>query len=83
MISMGDAPIAENPQRVQGVADLTQGFYMLRAFSIPAAQTQRHGGKFNLQFCDSHVSMLTTKDLYDSASDNARSLWNKDGLPHH
>ena len=42
----------------------------------------RHHGKANVVFCDGHVESPTLKYLFEDASDEALSRWNRDHLPH-
>jgi prepilin-type N-terminal cleavage/methylation domain-containing protein/prepilin-type processing-associated H-X9-DG protein len=47
-----------------------------------AKRRQRHGGRWNVLFCDGHVENLKTKQLFDTSQDEVLKLWNQDGLPH-
>jgi prepilin-type processing-associated H-X9-DG protein len=42
----------------------------------------RHQGRANVVFCDGHVESPTLKFLFEDASDEALSRWNRDNLPH-
>ena len=42
----------------------------------------RHQGKANVLFCDSHVESPTLKFLFEDTSDEALRRWNRDHLPH-
>ena len=42
----------------------------------------RHHGKANVLFCDSHVESPTLKFLFEDTSDEALRRWNRDHLPH-
>ena len=42
----------------------------------------RHGGRWNVVFCDSHVESLTTKALFDPRQDAVLRRWNRDHQPH-
>jgi len=43
---------------------------------------KRHGGRWNVLFCDQHVESLTTKALFDLSQDSTAKWWNIDQLPH-
>jgi prepilin-type N-terminal cleavage/methylation domain-containing protein/prepilin-type processing-associated H-X9-DG protein len=43
---------------------------------------RRHGGTFNVLFCDGHVEQLTLGGLFDVRLDSVRRRWNRDNLPH-
>ncbi len=42
----------------------------------------RHGGRWNVVFCDNHVESLTTKALFDPRQDAVLRRWNRDHQPH-
>ena len=46
------------------------------------AMGQRHGGKWNIGFCDGHVENLRASDLYDLHNEVQRQRWNNDHQPH-
>ena len=43
---------------------------------------QRHGGRWNVLFCDGHVQTLTTRALFDYSQDAVLQQWNYDSQPH-
>ena len=43
---------------------------------------RRHGGRWNVVFCDGHVESLKTRELYDVRQDRVLQRWNYDHLPH-
>ncbi len=47
-----------------------------------AAIQRRHGGRWNVLFCDQHIDNLTTKGLFDVSQDSIAQRWNIDQLPH-
>jgi prepilin-type processing-associated H-X9-DG protein len=49
---------------------------------ILAGVQRRHGGRWNVLFCDQHVENLTTKGLYGVSQDWIARRWNIDQLPH-
>jgi prepilin-type N-terminal cleavage/methylation domain-containing protein/prepilin-type processing-associated H-X9-DG protein len=84
MIAMGDTPIEVFPDWKYGNTMMTAGFFTFKNRQIVTAEVEirRHAGKFNIQFCDGHVSMMRKSELFDADNDSVRSLWNYDGLPH-
>ena len=50
----------------------------------PLVQTmgRRHGGRWNMGFCDAHVENLRLKQLFDFANLTVARRWNRDHLPH-
>jgi prepilin-type processing-associated H-X9-DG protein/prepilin-type N-terminal cleavage/methylation domain-containing protein len=42
----------------------------------------RHGGRWNVGFCDGHVESLRAKDLFDRRSDDVLAHWNNDNQSH-
>jgi prepilin-type N-terminal cleavage/methylation domain-containing protein/prepilin-type processing-associated H-X9-DG protein len=84
MLALGDAPLSPDPKGgvVQGWSDLHEGFWTTKQSNNAAIVRKRHNGKWSMAYCDGHVSMVRTKDVFDEESDSVRSLWNKDGLPH-
>ena len=45
-------------------------------------QRKRHGGRWQLVFCDGHVGKFQTKDLFDIREEEVRRRWNRDNAPH-
>jgi prepilin-type processing-associated H-X9-DG protein/prepilin-type N-terminal cleavage/methylation domain-containing protein len=43
---------------------------------------KRHGGRFNVSFCDGHVENLRVQQLFDLRQDAVLKRWNIDNLPH-
>ena len=43
---------------------------------------RRHGGRFNITFCDGHVENLKPQNLFDVRRDDVLKRWNRDNLPH-
>jgi prepilin-type N-terminal cleavage/methylation domain-containing protein/prepilin-type processing-associated H-X9-DG protein len=43
---------------------------------------RRHGGRFNITFCDGHVENLKPQSLFDVRRDDVLKRWNRDNLPH-
>ncbi len=42
---------------------------------------RRHGGRFNVLFCDGHVENLKTNDLFNTRLDTVRRRWHWNHLP--
>ena len=92
MIAIGDAALGSDGTYVEGWSDLGEGFNYMYNLNDPSLSArnqllqnsvaQRHGGKWNMVFCDGHVSSLGTRDLFQFTDNSVLSLWNKDGLPH-
>jgi prepilin-type N-terminal cleavage/methylation domain-containing protein/prepilin-type processing-associated H-X9-DG protein len=49
---------------------------------IVLAYAQRHGGRWNLVFCDGHVASLKAKGLFNLADPDVARHWNNDDQPH-
>jgi len=43
---------------------------------------RRHGGRFNITFCDGHVENLKPASLFDVRRDDVLKRWHRDNLPH-
>jgi prepilin-type N-terminal cleavage/methylation domain-containing protein/prepilin-type processing-associated H-X9-DG protein len=91
MIAMGDASFDENP--LGGHLFLEEVFWQPSFYDLtvrglppgsPAAQAmrQRHGGRWNVGFCDGHVENLRTSDLFNLSSSVVAMRWNNDHQPH-
>ena len=65
-------------------ADLGLPYYRDNAWLVASAQwmRRRHGGRWNMVFCDDHVESRTTAGWFDYRSDNVLRGWNRDHLPH-
>jgi prepilin-type N-terminal cleavage/methylation domain-containing protein/prepilin-type processing-associated H-X9-DG protein len=46
------------------------------------AHRRRHGGRWNLEFCDGHVENLASQALLDRRRSEQRQRWNRDHQPH-
>jgi prepilin-type N-terminal cleavage/methylation domain-containing protein/prepilin-type processing-associated H-X9-DG protein len=46
------------------------------------ANRLRHGGRWNVVFCDGHVENLKLKELFYIRQDQVLKRWNRDNLPH-
>lgn len=51
--------------------------------AMRAVLRRRHGGRWNVLFCDGHVESLTTPNLFDTRKASVRMRWNNDNLPDH
>jgi prepilin-type processing-associated H-X9-DG protein len=54
----------------------------MNASLASARSNQRHGGRFNVVFCDGHVENLRVGDLFDPRKDQVLKRWNSDNLTH-
>ena len=45
-------------------------------------EQRRHGGRFNVVFCDGHVEGIKARTLFDVSTDEALRRWNNDNLSH-
>jgi prepilin-type processing-associated H-X9-DG protein len=43
---------------------------------------QRHGGRWNIGFCDGHVENLRPTDLFNLSNSIVAQRWNYDHQPH-
>lgn len=43
---------------------------------------RRHGGRWNIGFCDGHVESLRPQDVFDTTKDEQMRRWNRDHQPH-
>ena len=51
--------------------------------AMRAVLQRRHGGRWNVLFCDGHVESLTTANLFDTRKASVRMRWNNDNVPDH
>ncbi len=98
MIALGDAAFLVGYYELTGwasvgYADLSYGLGFFVVHGIPptgdshvpelwASEQRRHGGRWNVVFCDGHVETLKTKGLFDATDNEVLRRWNKDNLPH-
>jgi prepilin-type N-terminal cleavage/methylation domain-containing protein/prepilin-type processing-associated H-X9-DG protein len=54
----------------------------LRLFPGTDYQTMRHGGRWNVLYCDGHVLGESTKQFLDPRSDSVLQSWSRDHAPH-
>ncbi len=65
-----------------------QYYYRLVAYGVPVnrrevqAVKQRHGGRWNVGFCDTHVENLPTTRLFYALDSAVAQRWNRDHQPH-
>jgi prepilin-type N-terminal cleavage/methylation domain-containing protein/prepilin-type processing-associated H-X9-DG protein len=78
-LTPGDFPGAHDIWRALGV--LPQPPYEIPHSALLETK-RRHGGTFNVLFCDGHVEQLTLGGLFDVRLDSVRRRWNRDNLPH-
>ncbi len=95
MLCMGDASITGvDGVSVMGSVELSmvclapQWFYNGVVRGLPPgdptvrAMKQRHGGRWNMGFCDAHVENLRTSDLFNLSNSVVAQRWNIDHQPH-
>jgi prepilin-type processing-associated H-X9-DG protein len=46
------------------------------------AMLQRHGGSWNMVYCDGHVEHGGVRTFFDWSSDEVVRRWNRDNQPH-
>jgi prepilin-type processing-associated H-X9-DG protein len=49
---------------------------------VVQAMKQRHGGRWNIGFCDAHIESLLPKSLFDVSNPVVAQRWNNDHEPH-
>jgi prepilin-type processing-associated H-X9-DG protein/prepilin-type N-terminal cleavage/methylation domain-containing protein len=49
---------------------------------VDKAMAQRHGGRWNMVFCDGHVENGKLRQFFDWNEDNALRLWSRDNQTH-
>jgi prepilin-type processing-associated H-X9-DG protein/prepilin-type N-terminal cleavage/methylation domain-containing protein len=92
MIAFSDAVLRQGPP-LQGLFFLGEVFispdldnYVMMGLPVndPAVQAmrQRHGGRWNVSFCDGHVESLRGNNLFDIRNPNIAQRWNSDHQPH-
>ena len=65
-----------------------QRYYNDIMYGLPAgdlagqAMKQRHGGPWNMGFCDGHVETLQPRNLFDKSKPRLMQRWNNDHQPH-
>jgi prepilin-type N-terminal cleavage/methylation domain-containing protein/prepilin-type processing-associated H-X9-DG protein len=94
MLCIGDATMWTGDLPISGCVELsmvciaTPNFYneVMRGLpsSSPTVQVtrQRHGGRWNMGFCDAHVENLRADDLFDLSNSVVAQRWNSDHQPH-
>lgn len=72
-----------SPEAAAAVGFGFEGFYTHSDLAaIRAVVARRHGGRWNMIFCDGHVENGKTADWFDLRKAAIRKRWNKDNLPH-
>lgn len=94
MIALGDSLMAKGPwvsglmgttNMVMGVDDLSLGIVSEQMEALTGGRNlerQRHGARWNILFCDGHVSVFTQPALFNRSDPATRCLWNNDNQPH-
>jgi prepilin-type processing-associated H-X9-DG protein/prepilin-type N-terminal cleavage/methylation domain-containing protein len=90
-ISQTFSPITEleviAPSDMMAIGDSFDGTIVLSHANLTQLEKYgntlaRHQGKANVVFCDGHVESPTLQFLFEDASDEALSRWNRDHQPH-
>jgi prepilin-type N-terminal cleavage/methylation domain-containing protein/prepilin-type processing-associated H-X9-DG protein len=93
MIALADATLWPGATPVATLPELATGFqwpdcYRGIMYGLPAgdpavqAIQQRHGGRWNVTFCDAHVENLRAIDLFNLSNSVVAQRWNNDHQPH-
>jgi prepilin-type N-terminal cleavage/methylation domain-containing protein/prepilin-type processing-associated H-X9-DG protein len=96
MIALGDVFFDTFQPPLKGFGGLDEAFYSdvgpalynevmrgLPAGSPPVQATQkRHGGRWNIEFCDGHVESLRANNLFNISNSVVAQRWNIDHQPH-
>jgi prepilin-type N-terminal cleavage/methylation domain-containing protein/prepilin-type processing-associated H-X9-DG protein len=97
MIAIGDATLMPDVsglgEPIHGVARLNMAvwerpYWAAVILGLPAGDSavkgmmQRHGGRWNIVFCDGHIEALRPSDLFDLRNPIEAQRWNNDHLPH-
>jgi prepilin-type processing-associated H-X9-DG protein len=93
MIALGDATPWPGETPVAGIPKLEAGFHLADCYKeimygLPAgdpavqAVQHRHGGRWNVGFCDGHVENLRAGDLFNVSNSVVAQRWNNDHQPH-
>jgi prepilin-type processing-associated H-X9-DG protein len=95
MVAIGEATIDQwlgnPPQLITGNFDLLRpGLYIMEGYVFPGDKTnaqlvamlRRHGGRFNMSFCDGHVEHGPGKVFYDWRNDEILRRWSRDNQVH-
>ena len=90
-ISHTFSPITESevitPSDMMAIGDSFDGTIVLSRANLTQLEKYgntlaRHQGKANVVFCDGHIESPTLQFLFEDASDEALSRWNRDHQPH-
>jgi len=98
MIAIGDAVLIPDSLRptgfpLYGVNNISEFSSLASVYDaimrgVPAkdsavqAMKQRHGGLWNVVFCDGHVEGLKPSDLFNITNPTVMQRWNIDHQPH-
>jgi prepilin-type processing-associated H-X9-DG protein len=82
-------PIAGDQGLFWGFMDYNPNghFYNAVMYGVPGTRTvramrNRHGGRWNIGFCDAHVEALRPRQLFDIGNPIVAQRWNNDHQPH-
>jgi prepilin-type N-terminal cleavage/methylation domain-containing protein/prepilin-type processing-associated H-X9-DG protein len=92
MIAVADSIMNPYGGIVSGVGDYRMfqesHYFMAAVYGLPAgnpavqAMKQRHGGRWNVVFCDAHVETLQTAGIFGFTNPIVAQRWNRDHQPH-
>jgi prepilin-type processing-associated H-X9-DG protein len=94
MIALGDSFMGKGAwvsgfmgttNTVMGIDDLSWGIVSEQMEAITGGRDlarQRHGTRWNILFCDGHVTAFSQAALFNRSDAATRCLWNNDNQPH-
>ncbi len=94
MLCIGDATMWTGVVPISGCIELSMvcisfpNFYNEVVRGLPSSSAtvqvtrQRHGGRWNMGFCDAHVENLRANDLFNLSNSVVAQRWNSDHQPH-
>lgn len=90
MIALGDASCfnwISEPAHPFGYCELSRALTLFQMYpnydpTLFRYDRLRHGGNWNVGFCDNHVENLPARNLIDVSKENVARRWNVDHEPH-
>ena len=82
MLCIGDSRVYFSSSVETGLNGFTQDQMLCGLFSgdMPLTHPARHGSRYNVVFCDTHVEAFNPLVLFNTT--NSARLWNRDNQPH-